>query len=180
MLLSEKREPFVSDSLAHAYYVEAKLCWISGAYVSTIIMTQLAFEESLRAFFRTIRQGDPILKEDTTIDRAGFFDLVEQAKDERWISTTEATALHTLRKLQRNPYVHPKQVEKGTYCPDEFLRRIDAFAQAMKLHAPSFNTGSVIAEAQDAIQLLLHKFPAISSRLHGHKYSKRRKTFVQS
>lgn len=171
---SMRKGAFVSSSLAHAYFEEARVCWICGAYVSTILMTQLAFEEELRSHYRVARGVRGTLDGKVAVDQASFNQLIHQAEVEGWISRIQAKALHRIRKSLRNPYVHTKDSEKiGERGRRQrgFERKSDFFAQTMKIHAPSFETGSVVGEAQEAIKALLKHFPRVASQLNSYKYS---------
>lgn len=163
----------MSSSLAHSYFEEARVCWICGAYVSTILMTQLAFEEEMRSHYRLARGVNGRLNDCVGVDQASFFQLVQQAEIEGLISVAQAKALHRVRKILRNPYVHTKDSEKtgGEFRRQQgFERKSDFFAQTIKIRAPGFETGSVVGEAQEALKVLLRYFPRISSKLNGFTY----------
>ena len=153
----DESAPF--DGLAYEYSEEARLCWYAGAYVGTIVMTQLCFEETLRAHFRVIlgvKGGLPCGK---SVDSAGFADLIDAAFARELITDAEKTCLTSLR-LTRNPYVHPKEVSSQ---PD--LSRPDVFVQHLKIVAPDLVGQSVEKEAGRAILLLVQSLPRISRRL---------------
>jgi len=152
-------ENFIASALAATYYEEARWCWISGAYVATILMSQVAIEEALRSHFRMNRKRNDPLVRTVTVDGASFRQLIDQAMAEGWISATRARELHRLRKMLRNPYVHTKTGAKTTDHSAPFLRETSQSAQLGKILRPGFETGSVVAEAQEAIQLLIRSFP---------------------
>jgi len=160
-MLSAQRSDWLvcGGMIQELYFQEARLCWVSGAYVSTIIMTQLAFEEMLRSMFRRLRAPKGVLRRGLRVDRASFFDLIRRAKAEGWISETEAETLNRIREQFRNPYVHIKG-ERQIGRRQSGLTPLEA-----KFLAPSVQGGSVIAEAQEAIQTLVTFFPVMSTRL---------------
>ena len=158
VLSSIDDEGFIASALAGLYYEEARWCWISGAYVATILMTQVALEEALRSHFRFSREKNAPLTKGVTVDGASFCQLINQAKAEGWISATRAKDFHRLRKMLRNPYVHTRRAAKTTDHSAPFFRETHEWAQLGKIFRPGFETGSVVAEAQEAIQLLIRSF----------------------
>jgi hypothetical protein len=150
---------FIGSALSAAYYEEARWCWISGAYVATILMTQMALEEGLRSHFRFSREKDAHFPKGVTLNSATFYHLIERAKAEGWISPTRAKDFHRLRKMLRNPYVHTRSRTKTTNHNAPFLRETHEWAQLGKIVRPGFETGSVVAEEKEAIQLLVRTFP---------------------
>lgn len=107
------------------------------------------------------------------VDQASFFQQIRQAEIDGLISSIQAKALHRVRKSLRNPYVHTKDSEKtgGKFRRQlGFERKSDFFAQTIKVHAPGFETGSVVGEAQEALKILLKYVPRVGSQAHGYKY----------
>jgi hypothetical protein len=60
--------------------------------------------------------------------------------------------------MLRNPYVHTRRATKTAGQSAPFLRETHERAQLDKIFRPGFETGSVVAEAQEAIQLLIRSF----------------------
>ncbi len=145
------------DSLALAYYEEARLCWVYGAFVACIVMCQMAFEEAMRAHYW--REGDRLLNR-KKVNEATFFELTDTAERRGLLSSAEAEDLHRLRKEFRNPYVHPKLVS-----PSASLVRPDVFRQSLKIFAPDVAEVSVEDEAFAAVALLVRLLPDLSARL---------------
>jgi len=159
VLSSIEDENFIGSALSAAYYEEARWCWVSGAYVATILMTQMALEEGLRSHFRFSREKNAHFPKGVTLSSATFYHLIDRAKAEGWVSPTRAKDFHRLRKMLRNPYVHTRQAAKKTTDSSvPFLRETHEWAQLGKIVRPGFETGSVVAEAQEAIQLLIRSF----------------------
>ncbi len=145
--------------LAYEYSEEARLCWYVGALVATIVMTQLCFEETLRAYFRMALGVRGTFSNGKPVDSAGFADLIEEACTSGLISDTEKSDLTSLRHT-RNPYVHPRDTDTRHDPP-----RPDFFVQHLKIVAPDLVGQSVEDEAQRAILLLVQSLPRISRRL---------------
>ena len=162
----DKQFDFPAPALAIEYYEEARLCWYVGAFVATIIMTQLAFEELLRSHFRVVKGVSGKLNCGKKVDNAAFFDLIEEAKIDKWISEEEADLLHNLRKNVRNPYVHVKDfiIDKNGK-PN--LEKPNFFIQYLKIKASELIGSHVEEEAKKAIKLLVTLFPSISIRYEG-------------
>ena len=136
-----------------ATHEEARLCWYNGAFIASIVMTQLTFEELLRSYFRMsygisgelrhLSLTGKIVK----CDSAGFYDLIQEAFLSRWLSSSERENLHKLRKI-RNNYVHIKDISLKN-------RRKESFhSLVLKLFASELVEGSLEEDAQFAVTLL--------------------------
>lgn len=166
LLIEEEQKPFPVSALANEYYEEARLCWYVGAFVSTIIMTQLSFEELFRAHYRAARGIRGKLDCGKKVDDASFFDLIQQARMDNWISDNEENLLNELRKNLRNPYVHVKDfspTDKGK----QTQQKPDFFIQFLKIKGSKLIKVSAENEAGKSVQLLVTLFPAISGRCGG-------------
>ena len=158
-------DEFPAPALAWEYYEEARLCWYSGAFVATIIMAQLAFEELIRSTYRVAKGVRGKLANNKKVDKASFSDLIWEAEQDKIITKKEAENLNKLRKL-RNPFVHTKDLRiegenKITLGP------VDFFYQHLKIVASHLIGQSAENEAKFAIKLLCNSFPKISYRLGG-------------
>jgi hypothetical protein len=149
-----------SPPLAYEYFEEARLCWLNGAFVATIVMVQLAFEELLRDRYRVVKGFGGKLNLRTTVDRAGFKELVRQAKCDSLVEPKEAAALLQLRNV-RNPYVHSKIPRKAYVSTLDYV-----FAHRHKF-VPKRGRIKVEEEARKAIQLLLGLFSRLCYRWLG-------------
>lgn len=165
LLLIEDQEPFPISVLVSEYYEEARLCWYVGAFVATIVMVQLSFEELLHSHYRMAKGIGGRLNCGKKVDQSSFSDLIEEGQNDNWILEGEAKALHNLRKNIRNPYVHVKDI-KITSDGKPDLRRHNFFTQHLKIKAPEVMGCNVENEAKEAIQLLVTLLPEISRR-HG-------------
>ncbi len=166
LLSVEEQTPFRVSALAAEYYEEARLCWYVGAFVSTIIMTQLAFEELFRAHYRAAMGVGGKLDCGKKVNDASLFSLLQQARKDGWISLAEANLLNELRKDLRNPYVHVKDVSVKDEGKQTRGKR-DFFIQFLKIKGSPLIPDSVEKEAQKAIQLLVTLFPVVSERCGG-------------
>jgi len=147
-------ESYPVPALAQEYFEEARLCWYVGAFVASILMVQLAFEELLRSHYRVARGVGGDLAPRKSVDSAGFADLIEHAKRDGLLSSSEVRDLTLLRK-SRNPYVHTKGVGgKGPSFLD----------QSMKTSAPELTGLGVEQEAKEAIKLLTTSFVRLCIR----------------
>ena len=162
LMTNESNEPTPFSGLAHEYFEEARLCWYVGAFVATIVLTQLALEESLRSHFRVVCGVQGTLPNGKSVDQAGFADLINESYSSGLVSENEKDQLHKLRRDFRNPYVHPKDVDK-----DHKSTRSDFFRQQLKIVAPDLTGESSITEAKQAIQILVNLLPRISRRMYG-------------
>lgn len=142
-------------ALAHEYFEEARLCWYVGAFISTILMVQLAFEEFLRSQCRVARGVGGKLDSGKSVDLAGFAELIQQGRKDDFLSISEANELSALRK-SRNPYVHTKDV--GGKGPSFFDLTI-------RISAPELVGVGVEDEARNAIKLLTTLFPTLCIRM---------------
>ncbi len=97
--------------IAQEYFFEAHRCWLEGLFFATIVMMQMTFEEGLKHSFR----GYYDLREDKKnldfVNSCGFSQIIDLAKNEKYITIKESTQLHKLRKM-RNPLVHVKRDKK--------------------------------------------------------------------
>lgn len=170
MISAEDPHPAPVSALAHEYYEEARLCWYMGAFVSTIVMTQLAFEELLRSHYRLTKGVGGKLSGGKKVDDGGFADLIEEARGDHLISVEEATTLHVLRREFRNPFVHPHDV-KAHSTPDEASAALaaptDFLMQLVKIVAPQLVDREAEGEAKEAVTLLVTAFREISRRCWG-------------
>ena len=166
LLSTQSQDAFPAPGLALEYYEEARLCWYAGAFVSTIIMTQLAFEELIRSHYRVAKGVDGSLDWGKKVNDAGFFDLINEAEKDGWILRSEAESLHTLRKSLRNPYVHTKDVNANE-CKEKEVEKPNFLTQYLKIVASELTSDGVEDEAREAAQLLVILFPKIASRTGG-------------
>lgn len=167
LLTEENYNVFPTSVLAIEYYEEARLCWYDGAYVASICMVQLAFEELLRSYYRSARGIEGRLKfgKNKKVENVAFYELIEEAREDRLISEHEEQELHHLRKNIRNPYVHVKDVkiENGK----QNLQKPDFFTQYLKIKVPEVIGTDVEDEARFTIKVLITIFPKISIRMWG-------------
>lgn len=161
----QNEHSFPAPALAYEYYEEARLCWYVGAFVATMVMVQISFEELLRSHYRVAKGVGEKLSNEKKVDDAGFNDLINEAKEEGYISIQEAESLHNLRKNIRNSFVHVKDV-KLSASENTDLKTPNFFTQTLKIQAPDVLGNNVIDEAKEAIKLLAIAFPDISKR-HG-------------
>ena len=166
LLSIEDQEPFPISALVYEYYEEARLCWYVGAFVATIVMVQLSFEELLRSHYRVVKGIGGKLSCGKKVDRARFYDLINEAHNDSLISEEEAKLLHNLRKNIRNPYVHVKDIKVNSNGKQN-LKRPNFFTQYLKIKAPEVIECDVENEAKEAIQLLVTLLPKISRLLWG-------------
>lgn len=159
----ENRDPFPAPALAIEYYEEARLCWYVGAFVATIIMTQLTFEELLRSHYRVVKGVSGKLNCSRSINEARFYDLINEAENEGWVSHEEAKSLHMLRKNLRNPYVHVKDIKiKSDKNKKMDIKATSFVTQYLKIAVPGVVKSDTENEAKEAIQLLVTLFPKMS------------------
>ncbi|MCL0057655.1 hypothetical protein M1N05_01105 [Dehalococcoidales bacterium] len=164
LLSRQDPNPAPVDTLAHEYFEEARLCWYVGAFVATIVMSQLALEEMLRAHYRRWKGVDGKLNEDLKVDEASFLDLISQAEADGWLSSEEAALLNKIRKDLRNPYVHPHDLNtSNVFAKPNWLR------QLIKITASQLAENGAEDEARQSISALVELFPTISRRLWGMK-----------
>ena len=166
LLSVENQFSFPTPALASEYYEEARLCWYVGAFVATITMVQLAFEELLRSHYRVAKGVGGKLNCGIKVDQASFSNLIDEATNDKWILEEEAKSLHNLRKNVRNPYVHVKDVKVNDYGKTN-LKKPNFFIQYLKIKAPEVIGADVENEAKWAIQLLVTLLPKISCRYGG-------------
>ncbi len=80
LLSIETQDGFHPPALAIEYYEEARLCWYVGAFVATIVMVQLSFEELLKSHYRMAKGIGGKLDYGKKVGRATFCDLISEAK----------------------------------------------------------------------------------------------------
>jgi len=166
LLSIEDQESFPTSPLVYEYYEEARLCWYVGAFVATIVMVQLSFEELLRSHYRIAKGIGGKLNCGKKVDQASFSDLIDEAYNDNWISKGEAKLLHNLRKNIRNPYVHVKDIKVNSDGkPNQ--KGPNFFTQYLKIIAPEVIGGDVENEAKEAIKLLVTILPKISIHFGG-------------
>ncbi|MCD6513196.1 MAG: hypothetical protein J7K61_06315 [Thermoplasmata archaeon] len=166
LLSIQDQRPFHVPALVDEYYEEARLCWYAGAFVATIVMVQLSFEELLRSHYRVAKGVGGKLNCGKKIDRASFSDLIDEAYNDGWISEEEAKLLHNLRKNIRNPYVHVKDIKVDSDGKPD-LKRPNFFTQYLKIKGPEAVRSDAENEAKKAIQLLVTLLPKMSSHFGG-------------
>jgi len=164
LLSEDDPDPAPVDALAYEYYEEARLCWYVGAFVSAIVMSQLALEEALRSYYRAAKGVGGRLNELVKVDEASFADLIRQAEADGWLCPNEADALTKIRKEFRNPYVHTRD----TKANDQLVKPT-AFTQYLKIHAPQLLKSGAEDEARESIKILAGLFRSISRRAWGIK-----------
>lgn len=148
-------------SLCEEYYEEARLCWYNGAFVASILMVQLTFEELFRSYFRMsygVNAELRFYKEKIKVDNASFYVLIEEACLCGWINNNERNELHRLRRI-RNPYVHTKDIDSKN------RKKIDFFNLFIKIYASELIEGSAEEDAKFAITLLVKSYPDIALRV---------------
>lgn len=158
MLSIEDNTSGYFSGLAYEYYQEARHCWYVGAFVATIVMSQLALEEMLRSYYRMELGIGGKLDNGKKVDSVGFFDLLNQAKQDDLISAEEVQSLNELRKEYRNPFVHPKDIDKRKEAKSDF------FKQQLKIVMPDLIGKDVVEEARNSIRTLVTIFPSVSRR----------------
>ena len=99
-------------ALVWEYYEETRLCWYVGAFAPTIIMSQVVLEEYFRSHYRAAYGVGGELSTGKKVDRAGFYDLVQERFSDGDISIDEYNLLNKLRRRYRNPIVHVKDVKR--------------------------------------------------------------------
>ncbi len=172
LMVTEDVDLTPMDGLAYEYYQEARLCWYMGAFVATIVMSQLTFEQMLRAHYRVANGVGGTLDRGKKVDNATFADLIDQAVDDAWVDQQEAEALHRLRRDIRNPYVHTHDSQKRNESSDLIDQAVadyrkDFFYQHLKFVAPQLIGVGVEDEARETITLLVRLFPKISRGFWG-------------
>jgi len=165
LLSTEDQDAFPISALAYEYYEEARLCWYMGAFVATIVMIQLSFEELLRSHYRMAKGIGGKLSCGKKVDQVNFSDLISEAHNDGLISEEEAKLLHNLRKNIRNPYVHPRDIKVN--LNEKPNRKTDFFTQYLKIKAPEVVGYDVEDEAKGAVQVLVTLLPKISRRFGG-------------
>jgi len=164
LLSRQDPNPAPVDALAYQYFEEARLCWYIGAFVASIVMSQLALEEMLRAYYRSWKGVDGKLNECLKVDKASFSKLINQAKVDGWLSPKEATQLNKIRNDFRNPYVHPHDLKtSNTFEKPNWLQ------QLIKITASPLAEKGTEDEARESISVLLELFPRISRRFWSMK-----------
>jgi len=166
LLSLEHQELFPAPALAYEYYEEARLCWVVGAFVATIVMTQLSFEELFRSHYRVAKGVSGKLNCGKKVDDARCYELIEEAKNDEWISRKEAKLLNNLRKNIRNPYVHVKDI-KVNEDGKQNVKEPNFFKNILKIQAPELIGSDIEEEAKETIYLLITLSPEISRRVGG-------------
>ncbi len=151
------------DALALAYYEEARLCWYNGAYVATIVMSQLALEEMLRAHYRVIDYSIIYEPQNVHYGNSTFYQLTQKAETDHWLTPQEARAFHKLRREFRNPFVHPRDTISPENEPNRELKN-NFLEQTVKIYAIDILKSNVMQEAQKSLTILCTLFPRISRR----------------
>jgi len=160
LLISNITDEYIPmSSLAFQYFEEARLCYYHGAFIATIFMVHLAFEELLRNHYRIIRgQKEKFMSKNKgliNVDEASFLDLIDEAKEDNYITKEEAKELHRPRKL-RNRLQHTKDAP-----PYKTDLKSSWFGQALRIKT------QIEKDAEWAIGLLLTTFVAICKRWNG-------------
>jgi len=160
------QEAFPASALAKEYHEEARLCWYVGAFVATIVMSQLTLEEMLRSYYRHPGVARVNGKK---VDDASFADLISQASTDGLLTATETKMLHKLRQRFRNPYVHPKEAKahKVGRSLRRRLQRRDWLAQLIKISALEGVKDTAESEARESIRTVVTLFPNFSRRVWG-------------
>ena len=158
----EDPNPLPVEALAYEYYQEARLCWYMGAFVATIVMSQLAFEELLRSHYRVAEGVGGNLDDHIKVDKAGFNDLIKQSEADRWLYPEETALLSRIRKDFRNPYVHPHDFDVGNR-----LLKPNFLGQLTKIVAGELVGSGAEDEARQSIRTLVTLFPTIARRFWG-------------
>jgi hypothetical protein len=166
LMSCENEDGFYCPHLCHEYYQEARLCWFCGAFVATIIMVQLSFEELIRSHYRVGCGTNGRLSTEKKVDDAGFYELINETESDGYITEQEAKSLNQLRKDLRNPYVHVKDTSLDTSGKPD-MSKPNFLIQSLKITAPELIGFDVVKEAEAAIRLLVILLPRISNRTGG-------------
>lgn len=99
-LLFKKPTHQLLPQIAFYYFEEAKASFVFSNFAATIVFCQLTAEEVLKAPYRA--RGNTKLVNDFN-----FIAIIDKARDDGFISVTEADELQSMRKF-RNFLEHPK------------------------------------------------------------------------
>lgn len=147
-----------------AYYEEARLCWYQGAFVATIVMAQMAFEELLRNHYRAVRVTG-LKFFDKPLDNTGFAELVKQAVHDGYLTPEEGKEIDKIRKNYRNPYVHVKDDKIVNGKQD--LESPSWLTVGMKALCRNPYGEDASDEAKETIRILVSILPEICKRYGG-------------
>lgn len=130
----------LSPGIALVYEEEAKLSFYHGAFISTIVLVQMAIEETIRATLHDA--GLDWAREDKSI---GFFKLTEEAFDRKLITRGMRDSFHRLRSDVRNKYMHPGSWEVGLDLgrfPERGIAKVEEEARfAIRVMADTLRQG---------------------------------------
>ena len=86
---------YFTSGLAANYRDEAMLCWVTGAFAAAVVMTRLAFEALLATPYRLNKKHED---DRAKLTNTSFFNIIEEAENDGWITKEDALALHELRE----------------------------------------------------------------------------------
>lgn len=113
--------------LSERFFEEARWCFVNGQFVACVLLSQCFLEVSLRSLLAA--GGKNYGVSDKWLERAGFSDLVNKAKECGLIEPGHAANCHAVRQM-RVEYVHARPV----FSKKHIGRRIVAErASAMEL-----------------------------------------------
>ena len=85
--------------LAQSFFEEARWAFVNGQFISTVLLCQCFIEASLRSVFGAGGvSGFGV--EDEWIEKAGFFELVEKAREHEILGAELAEECHAVRKMR--------------------------------------------------------------------------------
>ena len=123
---------FHGGDLSKALFEEARWCFVNGQFIGCLLLCQCFLEQSLSSLLGAA--GPSCGVEDKGLEQAGFYDLVEKAREVHLISDSEANNLHWIRKA-RVQYVHPKPPWSRKFHAWRCLKEGRASAQVIESDA---------------------------------------------
>ena len=102
---AEGLQLFHGCDLTQRFFEEARWCFVNGQSIACVLLCQCFLESSLRALLAA--GGHNYGVSDRWLEDAGFYDLIEKAKDSGIVSPRQARDCHAVRR-KRVEYVHAR------------------------------------------------------------------------
>lgn len=120
-------------------FEEAKMAFINGQFISTILLAQAYIERTLQIHYNSIGLN--------TISKKGLKAIIDHAKKNKTIHHFLLPTIDELRKI-RNPFVHLKEYEHDFNLSQRIFKNIKA--------GKSYNyfTEIIYDDSKDAIRLM--------------------------
>lgn len=111
---------FFHGTLTQRFFEEARWCFINGQFIACVLLCQCFLESSLRSLLAAGGQNYGV--SDKWLEDAGFYELMEKARDCGIVSPSQARDCHSVRRM-RVEYVHARPAFSRKHIAHRMVRQ---------------------------------------------------------